>query len=185
MISENMSIKRAIDSLWLISKYNMDSKSTYFVTLKDEIEIVKEYIYLQKLRYANKFTIEWNYSEHILECPCPKLLLQPIVENAIVHGAYPSDAETIIIISCYLENDYLVLNVYDDGCGMNADIRTMLLNYQKGIFSKGSGFKNVLERLYYLYQDHFILDIQSEPGEYTNILIKLPVTHSINESLSL
>lgn len=182
MISQNMSIKRAIDSLWLISKYNMDSSNTYFVKLKDEIEIVKEYIYLQKLRYANKFSIEWNYSEHILDFPCPKLLLQPIIENAIVHGAYPTPDETMIIISCYMENDHLILNVYDDGCGMKEDVRIMLLNYQKGIFSKGSGFKNVLERLYYLYQDKFILDIQSQPEEYTNILIKLPVAHHLDDS---
>lgn len=176
MMSNNISIKQAIESLWKISRYNMDSKNTYFVTLKEEIDIVKEYVYLQKLRYANKFTLDWNYSQSILDYPCPKLFLQPIVENAIIHGAYAKSDTTNIIIDFYLEDNFLVFHIFDDGCGMTEEVRQQLLDFKKGKFSPGSGLKNVLERLYYLYQNNYILDIQSTMNEFTSILIKLPLS---------
>ena len=102
------SITKAIDAFWQIAKYNTNSKKDYFSTIEKEVEIVKKYVYLQKLSYVNKFDVQWDISDEALKCTCIKFILQPLVENAIIHGAFPRNEECLIYISAYCENDQLV-----------------------------------------------------------------------------
>jgi len=166
-------IKNAIDSLWQIIKYNSDLERKYYVTIRDEVEIVKQYIYLMQLCYTNKFDVKWDIEENTLSCECIKSFLQPFVENSIIHGAYPSKQMVIIRISCYKDNSSLVINIYDNGVGMDSEVLKKI-NNNDYYPTKHIGISNVNERLKYAYGEDFSIQINSEPGRYTNVMITTP-----------
>jgi two-component system sensor histidine kinase YesM len=170
------SIKKAIDAFWTIAKYNTNSANDYFSSVRREIEIVKQYIYLQKLSYVNKFEVQWDIAPEVLDCQCLKFFLQPLVENAIIHGAFPQDEVCAVYISAYSEGAQLVFNVYDNGAGMDeTTLRQLQAQFKGAALSGHVGLLNVFERLRYAYKDNFTIDISSKLGEFTNIMVKMPL----------
>jgi two-component system sensor histidine kinase YesM len=170
------SIKKAIDAFWSIAKYNTNSANEYFSSVWQEVAIVKQYIHLQKLSYVNKFEVQWDISPEVLDCECLKFFLQPLVENAIIHGAFPQDQECAIYISAYSEAEQLVFNIYDNGAGMKeATLRQLQAQVDGAALSGHVGLLNIFERLRYAYKDTYTIDISSQLGEFTNIMIKTPL----------
>jgi two-component system sensor histidine kinase YesM len=170
------SIKKAIDAFWAIAKYNTNSANEYFSSVRREIEIVKQYIHLQKISYVNKFEVQWDIAPEALDCECLKFFLQPLVENAIIHGAFPQDEVCAVYISAYSEGAQLVFNIYDNGAGMDeTTLRQLQAQVQGAALSGHVGLLNVFERLRYAYQDNFTIDISSKLGEFTNIMVKTPL----------
>lgn len=170
-------IKKAVDAFWKITKYGTDNNER-FVTIETETNMVKEYITLQKIAYSNKFDVVWNMDGDVLNYKCMKFMLQPLVENSIIHGIFPEKKTGIIYISIYKENQYLVFNVYDDGVGMSSDTIDAVKNMGKSKKGKGKvGLQNIFERLEYIYGSKCIIDISSELGRYTNIMIKVPIVY--------
>ncbi len=163
-------IKSAIDAFWQIAKYNTNSNE-YYVTVEKELNIVKQYAYLQSLCYVNKFKITWDVSEDVLSCKCMKFILQPLIENAIIHGVYPKNESGDIYVSIYGEDGQLIFNIYDDGVGMDKKTLEDLKHGKQGHV----GISNVLERLGLAYGQSYSVDISSEPGSYTNIMIRTPL----------
>ena len=175
----NESIQQAISAFWTIAKYNSHIDK-YFSVVKDEIEAVKQYIYLQELSYGNKFNVTWDINQELQDCKCIRFFLQPLVENAIIHGIYPKELGGNIYISIYKENDRVVFNVYDDGVGMSRDIINEIFiktNDSDKSESKHMALKNIIERFKLVYQDNYIIDISSEISQYTNIMIAFPIEH--------
>jgi len=166
-------IKNAIDSLWQIIKYNSDLERKYYVTIRDEVEIVKQYIFLMQLCYTNKFDVKWDIEEDTLSCECIKSFLQPFVENSIIHGAYPSKQMVTIRISCYRDNSLLVINIYDNGVGVESEVLKRI-NNNNYYPTKHIGISNVKERLKYAYGKDFSIQINSESGRYTHVMIITP-----------
>jgi two-component system sensor histidine kinase YesM len=170
------SIKKAIDAFWAIAKYNTNSANDYFSNVQREIEIVKQYIYLQKLSYVNKFEVQWDIAPEVLDCECLKFFLQPLVENAIIHGAFPQDEVCAVYISAYSEGAQLIFNIYDNGAGMDeTTLRQLQAQFKGAALSGHVGLLNVFERLRYAYKDNFTIDISSKLGEFTNIMVKMPL----------
>ena len=163
-------IKSAIDAFWQIAKYNTNVNE-YYVAVEQELNIVKQYAYLQSLCYVNKFKITWDVSDEVLSCKCLKFILQPMIENAIIHGVYPKNEAGNIYVSIYGEDGQLIFNIYDDGVGMNEAALEELKHGKQGHI----GISNVLERLYLAYGQEYAVDISSEPGSYTNIMIRTPL----------
>ena len=167
-------IQSAIDAFWVIEKYHTSSNEV-FSTIKEEIYIVKQYVYLQKLSYGNRFDVEWDVAPAAEDCPCIKFFIQPLVENAIKHGALPKNGMCTIRISLYAEGDRLVFNIYDDGAGMDEETLRRLRGESSDLHSGGHvGLLNVLERLQYAYGDGYSVDISSQEGAFTNIMLQFP-----------
>ncbi|GLC81092.1 sensor histidine kinase [Lacrimispora brassicae] len=153
------------------------SKGKSIITVRDELEHVRNYLMIQQMRFKNKFTYEIDASEECVELASLKLVLQPLVENAIYHGMEFMDGDGEIIVKVWKAGDDLYFMVKDNGLGMRPDQVAGLFSDQVQVTSKkgsGIGVKNVNERIKLYFGEKYGLAIESEPDEGTVILIHLP-----------
>jgi len=150
-----------------------------FVPLKNEIRNIENYLLIQQYRYGEKIKIEINIDPSIEEINTPKFILQPIIENALVHGLDSKiDGGNIRIFGGYDEKD-IILMVEDDGVGMPEEIRRNLLNENLRKSSKNDkhthiGILNVHKRLRLYFGPQYGLSIYSELGAGTVVTIRIP-----------
>jgi two-component system sensor histidine kinase YesM len=165
------------------------SKGHEIITIKEELEHVSNYLLIQKMRYQN-FDFKINVREDLKECPTIKLLIQPIVENAIYHGIkYLVDPGLITITVGSPDNKTIIISVEDNGVGMDEITATQLLNKSKPQkphnlnSSKGNGIGviNVQERIQLTYGKEYGLTVDSELDEGTTISIKIPKNKAIHQ----
>ena len=140
------------------------------IAIRDEIQHVKEYLYIQKKRYGEKLNYSFDLDESIMDVKVPKIILQPIVENAIYHGIKESDGPGHIIIKSLKDNGFIKFIVSDDGIGF--DINTLDEAKDKLKLS-GIGIKNVDERLKLNYCDECGVQIESQKGKGTTVTLKI------------
>lgn len=149
-----------------------------FITIKDEIRNIENYLTIQKFRYGDRIEAEMNIKHEILGIKIPKLILQPIVENAIVHGIENKIGNGKIIIEGFTKNRTLVLKVKDDGIGMDEEVCSKILSdgYEAGNTGKHThiGLKNVDRRIKMYYGDNFGVNIQSRKQCGTCVSLYLP-----------
>lgn len=149
-----------------------------FVDLKEEIDYVRSYIELQRLRYDNSFGVSFDIKPAALKCGVPKLILQPLVENAINHGLNNELLNGHIEIKGFLADEKLILTVTDNGKGMDEDkikeLVERLNKDQNGTDSYNIGLSNVHQRISILFGEGYGLKITSEYGRGTEILISIP-----------
>lgn len=146
------------------------------IPLSDEIKYLESYITLQKMRFGDKFDIRFAVPEDLLDFKIPGLLLQPMVENSIIHGFEEIDSGGLIIVSGIRKEDEVIIEVCDNGKGISSKINEGLLNAPnrgKGRFSN-IGLKNVNDRILYRYGSKYGLKIISGEGEGTTIQLRLP-----------
>lgn len=141
------------------------------VLLKHDLEYTRLYCEIQKTRFAEKFDYSLMLSDAILEQKVPKLLLQPIIENSIIHGFKHKNKLSVIVLG-RIESDRIVLSISDNGHGIGIDkleeINKMIQN--KNNDSNHQGIYNVYKRLYLVYEDQLEFDIQSnENGTVFNV----------------
>jgi two-component system sensor histidine kinase YesM len=155
------------------------SKGKSIILVQDELEHVRNYLMIQHMRFKNKFSYEIHVEEQCMELTSLKLVLQPLVENAIYHGMEFMDGEGEIIIRVYRLEDDLYFTVSDNGLGMTKEQVDSLFTGQAASTSKkgsGIGVKNVNERIKLYFGEAYGLTISSEPDEGTTITIHLPAT---------
>ncbi len=140
-----------------------------FVPLKNEVELVKAYVEIQKARFEEELEVVFEVCDN-LEVKVPILILQPIVENAIVHGILPKKEGGRVDISIYRDGKQIKFRVRDNGVGMG-DASKAELNKQE--FGSGVGLSNINGRLKKLYGKG--LDINSTPGSGTEVAWIIPV----------
>ena len=152
------------------------SKGKSIITVRDELEHVRNYLMIQHMRFKNKFTYEIQAEDGVLELASLKLMLQPLVENAIYHGMEFADGDGEICVRAYLADDDLIIDVEDNGCGIPADVCATLLTDETRVRSKGSGIglRNVHQRIRLYYGEPYGLTIISEPDVGTTIRVRLP-----------
>ena len=153
------------------------SKGKNVIPLSDEIEHVRNYLTIQNIRYKNKFTYKIECEEETLNLASIKLIIQPLVENAIKHGMEFMDGDGEIIVKSYIENEELFIDVIDNGLGMPQETAEQILRGEKKLKGKGSGIglKNVNERIQIYFGKIYGLQIYSEPDEGTTIRIHIPI----------
>ena len=165
------------------------SKGKSIITVRDELEHVRNYLTIQQMRFKNKFTYHIDAKEDVMELVSLKLILQPLVENAIYHGMEFMDGDGEIGVEVYRESEDLWFRISDNGLGMTAEQVESLLSEKEHISSKrgsGIGVKNVNERIRLYFGEEYGLTIQSEPDDGTVISIHLPAriyTETIQEEL--
>ncbi len=164
-------------------KYNLQ-QSDASATLKEELESVKNYITIQKFRYGDTFTYTTEISEDTLDCYVLRFILQPLVENCIIHGFDDIDSNYRIHISTYIRNNCLHIRVIDNGNGMNQEERSRINSGEskkKGRFSN-IGTQNIRERIKLYFGDNYDLIYDSEPNVVTVAELILPVIYNTNSS---
>lgn len=153
------------------------SKGKSIITVKDELEHVRNYLMIQQMRFKNKFVYKIEAGEDVLNLVSLKLMLQPLVENAIYHGMEFMDGDGEICVEVYRDAEELRFLVRDNGLGMTEKQVAELLGEKHHVSSKrgsGIGVKNVMERIKLYFGDDYGLSIWSEPDEGTTITIRLP-----------
>ena len=176
---ENEKQSEAVHTVTALARFFRLSlgKGKNIVTVKDEIDHVKNYLMIQHMRFKNKFDYEFDIAEDVLELPSLKLMLQPLVENAIYHGMEFMDGDGMIMVKAWREEDELYLSVADNGLGMTEDKVEMILTGKSTSGNgrgSGIGVKNVNERIKLYFGEAYGLTIDSEPDEGTTVIIHLP-----------
>lgn len=156
-----------------------------FVTLESEIRTIEAYMKIQTIRFSGRFEFVCEIPEPLMELMVPKMILQPIVENAVVHGLEPRYKKGTLRISAFEDesrNGDLIVVVQDDGVGMNEETLERckaLLRTNKGNeirkMSTGIGISNVYDRLQYLYGALYGLDVESTENEGTRVRLRIPI----------
>lgn len=174
---DEFDISNAIGSLANILRYAItDSNGT--VCVRDEIEWLKKYIYLQQFRLKNKFVRNIKVAPEALDIKIHKLLLQPFVENAIIHGFSGEQEEYILEVFVFLEDDRLQIIIRDNGCGMDAALAEKINTGQQIEKEEKShiGMNNAIMRLNMYCDGRARVGVKSEAGKGTEILLSLPVS---------
>lgn len=151
-------------------------RSEKFCSLAEELEYLDNYLAIYREMYGGRLTVEYDIDEELLSFPVPSFILQPIVENAVVHGIEPKVGKGSISISVKDKKDHIVLTVMDDGVGIPDDRLELILseNANENQPKKRLGLNNVRERIKLIYGiDHDIL-IVSKVNRFTSIVINLP-----------
>ncbi len=160
---------------------NFLSKGDREIPLKREIQIIKDYLAIQKLRYGENINDEYDIDENALDVMIPKLILQPLVENSIYHGIRLKGEPGVIRISAKRDNDRLIIKVHDTGMGMSEEQIKEILEGEDEDYDEeekalsGFGLKGTIKRIRYYCKDKDAISISSEEGEYTEIALKMDI----------
>ena len=147
------------------------SKGEDVVTVENCIQNMEAYLEIQLTMHDNNFSVDWDIDPTIKNEKMPKLLLQPVVENAIEHGIdEKEDGDKKIFLSFRGNGDDVVITVRDNGMGMPQEKAETLVTYQ----AKGYGLKNVNDRIRILYGENYGIRILSAPDEGTTVMMRFP-----------
>lgn len=140
------------------------SKGNNLITVREELELVRNYLNIQLLRFKNKLNVVIDVDEDILEYKLPKLLIQPVVENAVIHGIEPKMDSGSVVIKGLKKDGMLVFEILDDGVGVVSD----------KIWRSGYGVNNLIERvrLFYGGEPYGVFRERNEPYG-TKVIIKV------------
>lgn len=175
-ISDNEEIYQMVISLGELLKANALSKEKSFITLEEEMKYVKFYIYLQQMRFEDKLSCDILIPEEMMSVMIPCFCIQPLVENAIVHGLEPKAEKGKLIIQVLKTNvASLEISIIDNGIGFREvpDIRTIAPS-EKNENHAHIGLHNLDKRLELLFNENARLKITSIPNVYTAVSFRIP-----------
>ena len=139
----------------------------HFVTLREELEAIDEYLDIESIRFGPKLTIEKDIDPGSLDVVVPSMLLQPLVENSIKHGLAPKIGEGRITIRSFRERGHAIIDVIDNGVGVGPA-------HVERVKAGGIGLRNVNERLRVIYGANYELQLDSVPGQGTCARVVIP-----------
>ena len=159
-----------------------------YYTIKQEMEVVDNYLFIQKYRFGDKIEIRHNIPDEVLNFYIPSFIIQPVIENSIVHGLEEQIEKGILWINIQLcDNKYLQFNLTDNGKGMDEEqLKQVIQNYSDKNKKSGIGLSNVYRRLNLLYGEACEFHVTSVAGEGTEVTFRIPVmqvpgNHTQNE----
>jgi len=171
---------------FLLSKFYrlVLSKGNSIITVRDEIELLKAYIEIEKTRFDNLFRVSYDLDDEALNYEMIKIILQPIAENAINHGIAPKGYKGTLVIKLRQDNENLYFSIIDDGVGIRKDV---LQRIDKGDIKKeresGYAIKNVRDRINAVYGEKGSISIFSRPGIGCSVRIAIPKTIILHDSV--
>lgn len=149
-----------------------------FVTIDDEIKHIKAYLTIQKIRYNDKFDVEFHIDSGIGQFPVIRLILQPLIENCIYHGFETKEGKGHIAVNAWDSGDQIVIQIADDGSGTDPETEKEIQDNLASVKKPGKGCSvgiyNVNERLRLYYGDKSSLSFHSIPNKETTVTIRLP-----------
>lgn len=158
---------------------NPDSMST----VRQQVEALHQYANLQRFRYGEKFDVVTEYDDSIAEYLLPSLLIQPLVENAILHGVAHIDDYGIIAVSVRSKHGKIVIEVEDNGSGMTEEAIAAIFAAPDDKEEKRPhiGLKNIDERIKLSFGEAYGLRVESHPGDGTKVIVRLPIVRKGEE----
>ena len=162
------------------------SRGKSIIPAGDEVEHVRNYLLIQHSRFKNKFTYRIEEDDAVKNLQSVKLILQPIVENAIYHGMEFMDGDGEILVKAEKDGDTLVFTVQDNGLGMTEETCRRVLSgagHTPSRRGSGIGVRNVDERIRIYYGEDYGVSIASEPDEGTTVTIRMPALPYEEEAL--
>lgn len=169
-------IENALENLTSLLYYTF-RKEGDFVSIKEEMQFIEDYIAILNLRYYNKFAIEYDIQEEVYQYLTLKFLLQPIIENAVFHGFEGLKERGLIYISIYKWEDQIIFKIQDNGVGMEKeDIESILQKNEEKRKNRFNsiGIPNINKRLKLHFGETHGLSIRSEKGWGTLVTIATP-----------
>lgn len=165
--------KASVIIISLINLLKVTLKGNELVPLSQEIENLNNYIQILQMRHGMSFRSEFNIPEVLCDYKIPKLLLQPIIENSIIHGFEGIEHEGLILVNAEMESDKVVIYIYDNGKGMECDPLS-LIDEDKGNKFSSIGIKNVDQRIKAHYGMNYGIRYETILGVSTTAIITLP-----------
>lgn len=187
---EQDEIAKLADAIIELLRFTV-KKANQFITLREELDYVKQYIYIQQTRYENTFRVEFQVTKEAEAFVLMGFILQPFLENSILHGLDNSREDGLIVIGGTLKDGRLVLTVTDNGLGMTGEKLQCLKNKieenraEKYRGFNGIGVTNIILRLKMIYSSEFQYQIESEPGMGTSVTLVIPERKTEDEEKSI
>jgi ligand-binding sensor protein len=170
-------IQKTIQCLGQLLRHSLDRRSV-IVNVAKELEQIRSYLFIQKMRYGDKLSYRINLEPGVLDFELPKLVLQPVVENAILHGVEPKGGGGSVRIEGWLAGgEQAVIEISDDGVGMEEQALARLSASLRSDAEGGDqhlGLANVHKRLQYFFGEEFGLSIASRQSVGTSVRLRIP-----------
>ena len=183
----NKNIEDIISKLADMLRYSLRNRNNS-VEVRQELKNIQDYYDIQKVRFGDNLKYKLEVEEECLDCIMPCFVLQPLMENAILHGLQPYDYKGQIEIQVYREDEFVIIRISDNGIGMdtqNLFIREKVKKRETSIGANkdghGIGLANVRARLQMFYNRDDCMQIDSEIGEGTKITIRLDKKYGTTE----
>ncbi len=170
----NDEVYRALKALGSYYRTSL-SRGSEVITIGEELDVVRNYLTIQQLRYGSIFTATYDIDESVKKYKILKLILQPLVENALYHGIKLKGESGNINISAKQSGDLIVLSVEDDGIGMNEEVLNKILQGKYDDTKVSYGLKGTIERLRIFYGVNDLVTIESNEYIGTKVVISIPV----------
>jgi len=175
LISGQRDVATIVKKVSHIMRRNLGVKNS-LVSLQEELDCVRDYLEIQRFRYGDKFDFQFD-----IQCPIDQyfilpLLIQPVVENAFIHGLENKEEKGHIKLEVYKQKPQLYIKISDDGVGIEEEklkkMQYAMRNRQQGAL--GIGMSNVNQRIHLYYGEDAGMDIESETGKGTTLILRLP-----------
>ena len=152
------------------------NKGKQILSIQEEMELLKNYMKIQKLRFGSSIQVEYDIKKELLTLKTIKLLLQPLVENSIHHGRKSDEEVLMIRVRVQLDGEHVCFSVEDNGVGIEQD-KLEKLRSQLEKFEEGYGLKNVHNRVRLTYGEEYGVKIESVFGKGTRVLVYIPIIY--------
>ncbi|MBM6668288.1 sensor histidine kinase [Lacrimispora saccharolytica] len=152
------------------------NKGKQILSIQEEVELLKNYMKIQKLRFGSSIQVEYDIKKELLTLKTIKLLLQPLVENSIHHGRKSDEEVLMIRVRVQLDGERVCFSVEDNGVGIKQD-KLEKLRSQLEKFEEGYGLKNVHNRVRLTYGEEYGVKIESVFGKGTRVLVYIPIIY--------
>lgn len=177
IIDEKYDMSRIVTNLGDILRYSIN-KGNDIITLEQDLQQIEKYLYIQKMRFGEKLNYQFDIQEETKQCLMLKLLIQPLVENAICHGIETKRGRGMLHISSAIEDGRLLISIEDNGVGMPAEAIEKVLSGDISTEDAEThtrlGISNINHRMKIFYGEAYGLDIKSEVGKGTCVMLCLP-----------
>ncbi|QQZ11638.1 sensor histidine kinase [Heyndrickxia vini] len=147
------------------------------ITLREEVNVLQQYIDIQKARFTDRFQINMDIDTTCLDVHIPHLTLQPIIENAVIHAIEPKEDGGILWFRVKNQGEHVIIEMEDNGPGMPVNKIKQILEEKPIVLeghSTGIGFSNVVKRLRLFYGEHDVINIKSKMGSGTTVVLNIP-----------
>lgn len=170
-------ISNMLGALGSLLRYTV-SNIDMVVVMAAEISWLKKYIFLQRDRFHNSFDCQYDIAEDVMSFPIYKMLLQPIIENSILHAFQDVNEGGMIYVTAYVrKDDKMVIKIRDNGSGMSEEVLGEIkeeIRNSNALNSRSIGISNIINRLRLYYQDEAELKVNSKLGEGTEFILIIP-----------
>lgn len=176
LIKDNDNCFKVLRALGNFYRFSLNSGND-LITVEKEIETIESYVTILNVRYENRLKVNYDISSEVKNYRMLKMILQPVVENAVYHGIKERDGLGTINVKGYANDDFIVFEIEDDGVGMSEEIIDRVLN-GKDENKKGFGLYSLIQRISLFYNIEKPVKIESRVGKGTRISIYLKILDS-------